>query len=69
MVMQLILALILPFLACIALTVTIGPAHFSLKWSLGMGVLYVTQAALLWNVFLEQHFKVNPKTCREPASA
>lgn len=56
--MQLMLALVLPFLACVALTLTVGPAHFSLKWSLGMGLLYFSQAALLRSVFLEQEFKV-----------
>ena len=70
MVMQLVLALVLPFLACVALTVTIGPAHFSLKWLLGMGVLYVAQAALLRNIFLEQRFKVSyPKASPQSASA
>ena len=68
-VMQLILALLLPFLACIALTLTIGPAHFSPKWSLGMGVLYIAQAALLRNIFLEQRFKVHPKASPQSASA
>lgn len=68
-VMQLILALLLPFLACVALTLTIGPAHFSLKWSLGMGVLYIAQAALLRNIFLEQCFKVHPQASPQSASA
>ena len=68
-VMQLILALMLPFLACVALTLTIGPAHFSLKWSIGMGVLYIAQAALLRNIFLEQRFKVLPKASPQSASA
>ena len=69
MLMQLIQAIMLPFLVCIALTLTIGPAHFSLRWSLGMGVLYVAQAALLRNIFLEQRFKVQSKASPQSASA
>lgn len=56
--LQLAVALSLPFLACVMLTITIGPASFSLRWSLGMGLLYVVQAALLRNFFLEKQFKV-----------
>ena len=56
--MQLALTLVLPFLACVALTLSVGPASFSLKWSLAMGMLYVGQAALLRSLFMEQQFKV-----------
>ena len=56
--LQLALALLLPFLACVVLTITIGPASFSLRWSLGMGILYVAQASLLRSFFLEQQYKV-----------
>ena len=56
--MQLALTLVLPFLACVALTLSVGPASFSLKWSLAMGILYIGQAALLRSLFIEQEFKV-----------
>ena len=56
--MQLALALVLPFLTCVALTLSVGPASFSLKWSLAMGILYIGQAALLRGLFMEQEFKV-----------
>ena len=56
--LQLALVLLLPFLACVVLTLTVGPANFSLRWSLGMGLLYVAQTALLRNAFLEQQYKV-----------
>ena len=48
----------LPFLACVALTLSVGPSSFSLKWSLAMGILYIGQAALLRSLFMEQEFKV-----------
>ena len=48
----------LPFLTCVALTLSVGPASFSLKWSLAMGMLYIGQAALLRTLFMEQEFKV-----------
>ena len=48
----------LPFLACVALTLSVGPASFSLRWSLAMGMLYIGQAALLRTLFMEQEFKV-----------
>ncbi|CAK0764500.1 hypothetical protein CVIRNUC_003164 [Coccomyxa viridis] len=54
---QLALTLVLPFLTCVALTLSVGPASFSLKWSLAMGMLYIGQAALLRTLFMEQEFK------------